>query len=153
MILQISNRQQDFEIEDDLISNIEKSIRICLLQELNDDDYEVSLSFVDEEEIRELNKNYRDNDKVTDVLSFPLDDDFMIDDNLLGDIVICCKRAVEQSIEFNHSIEREIVYLVVHSMFHLLGYDHMNDEDKKVMRSKEKSALKEIGIYKDEAFE
>lgn len=152
MIIQTSNRQEDFQIDDELTSDIEKSIRICLLQELNDDNYEISLSFVSEAEIRKLNRDYRDKDSVTDVLSFPLDDDFAIQTNLLGDIIICCKRAIEQAKEYNHSIKREIVYLVVHSMFHLLGYDHIDKSDRIVMRNKEKSALKEIGIYKDEEF-
>lgn len=152
MIIQISNRQEDFQIDDELTSDIEKSIRICLLQELNDDNYEISLSFVSEAEIRKLNRDYRDKDSVTDVLSFPLDDDFAIQTNLLGDIIICCKRAIEQAKEYNHSIKREIVYLVVHSMFHLLGYDHIDESDRIIMRNKEKSALKEIGIYKDEEF-
>ncbi|BAG08151.1 rRNA maturation RNase YbeY [Finegoldia magna] len=152
MIIQISNRQEDFQIDDELTSDIEKSIRICLLQELNDDNYEISLSFVSESEIRKLNSDYRDKDSVTDVLSFPLDDDFAIQTNLLGDIIICCKRAIEQAKEYNHSIKREIVYLVVHSMFHLLGYDHIDESDRIIMRNKEKSALKEIGIYKDEEF-
>ncbi|MDU5807744.1 MAG: rRNA maturation RNase YbeY [Finegoldia magna] len=152
MIIQISNRQEDFQIDDELTSDIEKSIRICLFQELNDDNYEISLSFVSEVEIRKLNSDYRDKDSVTDVLSFPLDDDFAIQTNLLGDIIICCKRAIEQAKEYNHSIKREIVYLVVHSMFHLLGYDHIDESDRIIMRNKEKSALKEIGIYKDEEF-
>ncbi|WP_276907450.1 rRNA maturation RNase YbeY, partial [Peptoniphilus duerdenii] len=110
MIIQTSNRQEDFQIDDELTSDIEKSIRICLLQELNDDNYEISLSFVSEAEIRKLNRDYRDKDSVTDVLSFPLDDDFAIQTNLLGDIIICCKRAIEQAKEYNHSIKREIVY-------------------------------------------
>lgn len=152
MIIQTSNRQEYFQIDDELTSDIEKSIRICLLQELNDDNYEISLSFVSEAEIRKLNRDYRDKDSVTDVLSFPLDDDFAIQTNLLGDIIICCKRAIEQAKEYNHSIKREIVYLVVHSMFHLLGYDHIDESDRIIMRNKEKSALKEIGIYKDEEF-
>ncbi|MBS5965908.1 rRNA maturation RNase YbeY [Finegoldia magna] len=152
MIIQISNRQDDFQIDDELRFDIENSIKICLLQELNDDNYEISLSFVSEEEIRELNRDYRNKDSVTDVLSFPLEDDFQIQTNLLGDIIICCNRAVKQAKEYNHSIKREIVYLVVHSMFHLLGYDHIDESDKIIMRNKEKSALKEIGIYKDEEF-
>ena len=152
MIIQISNRQDDFQIDDELRFDIENSIKICLLQELNDDNYEISLSFVSEEEIRELNRDYRNKDSVTDVLSFPLEDDFQIQTNLLGDIIICCNRAVKQAKEYNHSIQREIVYLVVHSMFHLLGYDHIDESDKIIMRNKEKSALKEIGIYKDEEF-
>lgn len=152
MIIQTSNRQEDFQIDDELTSDIEKSIRICLLQELNDDNFEISLSFVSEAEIKKLNSDYRYKDSVTDVLSFPLDDDFAIQTNLLGDIIICCKRAIEQAKEYNHSIKREIVYLVVHSMFHLLGYDHIDESDRIIMRNKEKSALKEIGIYKDEEF-
>ena len=110
---------------------------------------EVSVTAVDEEEIRCLNAEWRNNDSVTDVLSFPaLDDDDEIvafDDEaiVLGDIVLCMKRCSEQAEEFGHSIEREVAYLTAHSTLHLLGYDHMeeNEEKEMVRRQGEITAL------------
>ena len=100
---------------------------------------EVSVTFVDEEEIKELNRVFRDKDSVTDVLSFPtLDDESEIvpfDDEAiaLGDIIICETRCREQAEEFGHSLEREVAYLAIHSALHLLGYDHMNEDDERDM--------------------
>ena len=105
---------------------------------------EISLSFVGEEEIRTLNREYRNRDDITDVLSFPLEEDFPQENELLGDIVLCVKRAEEQAREYGHSTERELIYLSIHSLFHLLGYDHMEEEEKKIMRQKEKDSLKKL---------
>ena len=113
---------------------------------------EVSVTFVDNEEIRKLNAKYRDKDAVTDVLSFPMGEDGVYDKNLktgasiLGDVVISMQKAVEQADEFGHSIEREVCYLTVHSMLHLLGYDHMAPVEKRVMRFKEESVMTLIGL-------
>ncbi len=131
----------------------------------------VSLSFVSPEEIRELNRDYRDTDKVTDVLSFPLcedveadysdflrmrgelsqngEKDAEIDDFCLGDIVINKARAEEQAREYGHSVEREIVYLATHSIFHLLGYDHETEEDRAEMRAKEESVMNRLGLARE----
>lgn len=120
--------------------------------------------FVDEEEIRRLNRELRSTDAVTDVLSFPALDgirgkklkknDFPADideeNNLfLGSIAICEKRAVEQAEEYNHSFNRELHYLATHGLFHLLGYDHMTDTDKAEMRAKEESVLNKMNITRD----
>ena len=117
--------------------------------------------FVDEEEIKRLNRELRSIDAVTDVLSFPsLDDirgaklkkaDFPADideeDNLfLGSIAICVKRAQEQAEEYGHSYNRELHYLATHGLWHLLGYDHMTEEDKAQMRQKEEKILTKLGI-------
>ena len=99
---------------------------------------------MDEEEIRTLNREYRNRDNITDVLSFPLEEDFPQENELLGDIVLCVKRAEEQAREYGHSTERELIYLSIHSLFHLLGYDHMEEEEKKIMRQKEKDSLKKL---------
>ncbi|TFZ40060.1 rRNA maturation RNase YbeY [Soehngenia longivitae] len=145
----IDNRQLKINIDDKIESAINESIKICLQEENRDLNYEVSVSFVDNEEIRQLNKDYRNVDRPTDVLSFPLDEyDYNSNYHILGDIIISTDKVIEQATEFGHSILREIIYLTVHSMFHLLGYDHMNDDDKKIMREKEKFVLKEIGIFK-----
>lgn len=111
---------------------------------------EVSLSFVSDEEIRELNSHYRGMDKVTDVLSFPQYEDLNeipdTDEILLGDVVICTQQARRQAEEFGHSTEREMVYLFIHSICHLLGYDHMEEADRQQMRKKEESVMKQLEL-------
>ncbi len=114
---------------------------------------EVSITFVDNEEIRILNNKFRKIDKATDVLSFPLLDRFdNIDDSecvFLGDIVISVEKAIEQSKEYGHSERREITFLVIHSMLHLLGYDHMESNEEKVMIEKQKEIFKISNIGKE----
>ena len=124
----------------------------------------VEFIFVDGEEIRRLNREMRDTDKVTDVLSFPALDDikgqaivgdnypFEIDEDgnlMLGSIVVCCDRAKEQAEEYGHSYNRELHYLLVHGIMHCLGYDHMTDEDKAEMREKEEFILQKLQITRD----
>ncbi|WP_425538241.1 rRNA maturation RNase YbeY [Microaceticoccus formicicus] len=146
MDIYIDSRVAEFSPDSELEDMINNAVQESLKEDNLSGDFEISISFVEEDEIKELNADYRGIDSVTDVLSFPLIEDPSIEDGLLGDIVICYKRAIEQSIEYGHSSKREIIYLVVHSMFHLLGYDHMVDEDKREMRSKEKSVLKRLGV-------
>lgn len=114
--------------------------------------YEVSITFVDKEEIHQLNKEFRKVDRPTDVLSFPMDTDFMVEgvDAMLGDIVICMDVAKEQARDLGHSLDREIMYLTCHSTLHLLGYDHMNDDEKREMRAREKEVMKILGVFKNE---
>ena len=116
---------------------------------------DVSVTFTDNEQIRELNKRFRNIDKATDVLSFPLFDYEgeseapAIDEisNMLGDIVISLERAQEQADEFGHSFEREVAFLCVHSMLHLLGYDHeTGEEDELDMRRRQREIMAEIGL-------
>ena len=121
----------------------------------------LEVSFVSAEEIQALNLQTRGIDKVTDVLSYPALDDirgktlkkkehrYDIDEEgnlLLGCIVICCDKAKEQAIEYNHSYNRELHYLLIHGIMHCLGYDHMTDEDKAQMREKEEYILNKLGI-------
>lgn len=120
-----------------------------------DYDLELSLSVVSADQIRTLNRDFRGIDEETDVLSFPLYEqeslkrlsfshqDFPLP---LGDIIISYKRALEQAEEFGHSIHRELCYLFVHSIYHLLGYDHMDEKDKRIMREKEENSLNKFGI-------
>lgn len=142
------DRQDDIKITDEIKNLIEKSIAAVLKVENLDENVEVSVSFVGDEEIRDLNRDYRGVDKSTDVLSFPMDDEFIIDNRILGDVIINTRRVMEQAEELGHSEERELSYLTVHSILHLLGYDHMEDEDKKEMREREKLAMKELSIYR-----
>lgn len=110
-----------------------------------------NIIIVDEEKIREINKNYRDKDSITDVISFAFeekDNDIYKDFRLLGEIYICSKRAKEQAKEYGHSYKREICYLCTHGLLHLLGYDHMNEEDKKEMRELEERVLNEYDLQR-----
>ena len=108
-----------------------------------------NIIIVDEEKIQYLNKNYRNKDSVTDVISFALEDDdtfIKTDMRILGDIYICLKRAKDQSVEYGHSFLRELSFLTVHGLLHLLGYDHMNEADEKVMFKLQEMILNEYGI-------
>lgn len=101
---------------------------------------------------QKLSRDFRGVDRATDVLSFPLltdDFDIEIEEESLGDIVISLERALEQSIEYNHSFDREVCFLVCHSMFHLLGYDHDTEENTKEMRKKEEDVLNKLNITRE----
>ena len=110
-----------------------------------------NIIIVDEEKIQLINREYRNKDSVTDVISFALEDDdtfIKTDMRILGDIYICLKRAKDQSIEYGHSFLREISFLTIHGLLHLLGYDHMNSDDEKVMFELQERILSEYGIEK-----
>lgn len=120
---------------------------------LTEDNYEVDVSIVNDEMIREMNKEFRNIDSATDVLSFPLGEDGVYDVNpeteakMLGDIVISVDHALHQADLYGHGIEREIAFLTVHSMLHLLGYDHVNGGIEQArMRDKEESVLEALGL-------
>ncbi|MCI5997509.1 MAG: rRNA maturation RNase YbeY [Peptoniphilaceae bacterium] len=147
------DRQKECIISDSLKKEIENCIKVSLeVEEKLEDNIEISVSFVTNLEIREINKNFRNIDRVTDVLSFPVEFEFSEKGMplVLGDIVISTETATQQAKEFGHSFEREILYLVCHSMFHLLGYDHIIEEDRQIMRQKEKETMKKLGIFKNE---
>ena len=106
--------------------------------------------------IKKINNEYRNIDKETDVLSFPMFEKNEIDEliqnqnnvveDVLGDIIISVDRVKEQAVEYGHSFERELAYMVVHGFYHLMGYDHMNDDEKSVMRAKEENILSKLKI-------
>ncbi len=148
MNIYFDDRQDSIEISGELEGLLESVIKECLRVEGLDEDYEVSVSFVTDDEIQGLNRDFRGVDKVTDVLSFPVDDEFDVGDKLLGDIIISTNRAKEQAEDYGHEFIREMAYLTAHSMFHLMGYDHMDDEGKSDMRSKEKMVMKNLNIFK-----
>lgn len=149
MSLIMTNQQQQVELPPQLEVKLEKVAQICLEIEEVDSSAEISLVFVDDDEIQTLNKTYRDKDMPTDVLSFPLWDEEEEDvsgEILLGDIIISLETAQRQAEEYGHPLEREIAYLMVHGLLHLLGYDHMDPEEKKVMRQKEEEILHAIDL-------
>ena len=152
MTVVITNEQDKIEIPADWEAKINEVAAICLREEEIPAEAEVDLLFVDNEAIREMNRDYRDIDRATDVLSFPMyEADEAIDDEeeiLFGDIVISLERAQEQAEEYGHSLEREVMYLLVHGLLHLSGYDHMEEEEKRVMRAQEEKLLAVIGAIR-----
>ena len=145
---------------------INKVINECLDYEECPYEAEISILLTDDDEIKEINKQFREIDKPTDVLSFPSIEYMMAGDfsNLeedtseyfnpetgeliLGDIVISVDRAIMQAEEYGHSIAREIAFLTAHSMLHLMGYDHMHDDERKVMENKQEEVLNRLEIYR-----
>lgn len=133
-----------------------RAIKAALTYEKVDYDCEVSVTFTDNEGIRELNREYRNKDSATDVLSFPLNDfaaGEKVDKTMtvaLGDIVLSLERAAEQAEDFGHSFKRETAFLCVHSTLHLLGYDHeISDEDDADMRCRQSEIMKILRITRD----
>ena len=149
MNLLITNETNEKIEMDDKLENV---IRTVLETEGLSLAYEVSITFVDKDEIHQLNKEFRNVDRSTDVLSFPMDTDFIVEgvDAMLGDIVICMDVAKDQANDLGHSLDREIMYLTCHSTLHLLGYDHMTDDEKREMRTREKEVMKILGVFKNE---
>lgn len=164
-MLYTDNRQNKITVNEDLVERIEKVCKIALDEEEVFVKNQISLIFVDNEEIKQINKETRNIDKITDVLSFPMldyqegkvfkeeysnykfDETYLDGEELvLGDIVLSLERALEQSEEFNHSFEREVCYLTVHSILHLLGYDHIDINEKEIMREREEYILSILDI-------
>lgn len=112
---------------------------------------EFNIIFVDSETIHEMNRTYRNVDRVTDVISFALEDNKTIelDHRLLGDIYICIERAEEQAKEYGHSFLRELSFLTIHGLLHLLGYDHMEKDEEEIMFKKQEDILNEFGIRRE----
>lgn len=152
----------EVENEDEVRALVEKCARNVLSRENVDFPAEIDITVVDADTIREMNAEYRSKDSVTDVLSFPMYEFYNGEPReeldkepdtgcvMLGDMILCYTRACEQAKEFGHSAARECGYLTTHSMLHLLGYDHeRNDEDTRLMRSKEEEYMNAIGLTRD----
>ena len=155
----ITNSQKAIKVPSGLRILIRRACNAVLEYEHFDDPAEISVTFVDNARIHELNKEYRDKDSATDVLSFPLGEngEYDIDEDngckLLGDIVISMERAMEQANLYGHPLQREVAFLTVHSMLHLLGYDHVNGGlEKTIMREKEEEALGRLGLTRDNTY-
>ena len=147
------NNQEKEQITYKMKMLIRNAVTATLEYEKIEEDCEVSITFCDNEKIRELNKKFRNIDRETDVLSFPLFDDDGIDglvpeiDCMLGDIVISLEKAKAQAEEFGHSFEREAAFLAVHSVLHLLGYDHETSEaDELDMRKRQRDVMEKMGL-------
>jgi probable rRNA maturation factor len=153
MKITIRNRQKSFPLPRSVRLAVRKGCYgVCRLEAFSPA-CEVNILFVDDEHIRFLNKTYRGLDKATDVLSFPLGAEEIYDENpetgllMLGDCVISLETAVRQAFEYGHSLNRECGFLAVHSMLHLLGYDHETSQaEEAIMRAKEKAVLENINL-------
>ncbi len=151
--INITNRYKKEKLNNETKALVRKACRAVLKEEKFTDDAQVDVSFVDDDEIKELNSNFRDINKSTDVLSFPLGENGEYDINpengalMLGDVIISVDHAKAQAQLYGHGDEREIAFLTVHSMLHLLGYDHVNGgEEQRIMRKKEEKILDSIGL-------
>ena len=151
----IQNCQDKFEVTQSLRGLVRRAVGQALKYEKFPFDAEVSVTFTDNPGIHEINREYRDIDRPTDVLSFPLYEKGEITEDetdeegrvALGDIVLSLEKADEQSKEYGHSFEREVAFLTVHSMLHLLGYDHeTGDEDEAEMREKQRAIMERLGL-------
>ncbi len=156
----IDNRQEAIAVDEALEALVTQVVEKVLEFEGVQEEYEISISFVNNEEIRSLNKEYRGIDRETDVLSFPMldfieeeqeeeEDVEYIDEELaLGDIVISMEKALEQSKEYQHGFNRELAFLLVHGMLHLLGYDHETEATDGDIFEKQEEILKELNLTK-----
>ncbi len=139
---------------------VKKVLEQCFKEEdMLDSKLYITITFTTPQNIKEINKKYRNIDKATDVLSFPMfekdeletkikNKDYVCED-VLGDIIISIEKVQEQAEEYGHSFERELSYMIVHGFYHLMGYDHIKEEDKKVMRPKEEKVLNDLKIKRD----
>ncbi|MCT4596304.1 MAG: rRNA maturation RNase YbeY [Vallitalea sp.] len=164
MSVVINNNLEEFNKKHEHIIN--EVIAVSLETEECPYEVEVSVTITDNEEIRKINNEFRNLDKPTDVLSFPLidyykpgdfsvveeDDDELFDldtgELMLGDIIISMEKAEDQAKEYGHSIEREIGFLTAHSMLHLMGYDHMEVDEEKLMKQKQEQILSKVGLVR-----
>ncbi len=150
----------DLNVNNEYEETIKKVLNQCYKEEnLEDSKLVITVTLTTPENIQEINKEYRNVDRATDVLSFPMferdelekkiqDKDFLHED-ILGDIIISIEKVKEQAEEYGHSFERELSYMVVHGFYHLMGYDHMNDIEKAEMRKKEDNVLNKLNITRE----
>lgn len=159
MKLTVYNQQRALALSKEILKLVKKAAKLCVKREDFSHPCEASITLTDNETIREINRDHREIDKATDVLSFPLLDfidgraniqpgDIDPETNrvLLGDIVISVEKALEQSESYGHSFEREMAFLAVHGMLHLLGHDHEKESEEQIMFEKQDRILEEMGL-------
>ena len=156
MIVTLENNQEKVSIPEALEADLTKAMNVVAELEALSPQTEVDITLVDDAAIHELNRTYRGIDRPTDVLSFALDEgeeEPEVDDDeiehLLGDVIISAPTAVRQGEEYGHGHEREMTYLAVHGMLHLLGYDHMEEKDKLIMRKREEEVLRRLDLAEE----
>ena len=151
---------KDIEEKEEYENLVKKVLEECYKEEnMEDSKLIITVTLTTPDNIQEINKQYRNIDRETDVLSFPMFEKEEIElkiknrkfdnEDVLGDIVISIERVEEQAKEYGHSFERELSYMLVHGFYHLMGYDHIEEEDKKIMRPKEEKVLSKLNITRD----
>lgn len=151
---------EGIESKESYEETINKVITECFAEEkMTDSKLIITITLTTPKEIRKINNEYRNIDRATDVLSFPMFEKEEIDlkiknkdfahEDVLGDIIISIEKVEEQAKEYGHSFERELSYMLVHGFYHLMGYDHIEEEDKVVMRPKEEKILNKLKIVRD----
>jgi len=144
----------EIEEKEEYIEIIKKVFEACFKEEMLDENLYINVILTNPENIKKINKEHRNIDKETDVLSFPMFEKEELESlklnhlEVLGDIVISIERVKAQAEEYNHSFERELSYMLVHGFYHLMGYDHMEEKDKKEMRQKEENILNKLNIIR-----
>lgn len=148
--------QENKKYEEVITKVLEKCYEI---EGLENSKLDITITLTNPENIHQINKEYRNIDRATDVLSFPMFEKEELDEKLannefehedvLGDIIISIEKVEEQAKEYGHSFERELSYMVVHGFYHLMGYDHIEEADKKKMRPKEEKVLTELKIERE----
>lgn len=151
LMIYFDNLQQKITVGYQLKILMRRAVEATLAYEGIDNDVEVSITFTDDESIHNLNLEYRGIDRATDVLSFPIEDDIKTNRGsgliMLGDIVISLERAVAQAEEYGHSFQRETAFLCIHSVLHLLGYDHeLGEKEDADMRRRQREIIESIGL-------
>ena len=156
MIVTLENNQEKVSIPEALEADLTKAMNVVAELEALSPQTEVDITLVDDAAIHELNRTYRGIYRPTDVLTFALDEgeeEPEVDDDeiehLLGDVIISAPTAVRQGEEYGHGLEREMTYLAVHGMLHLLGYDHMEEKDKLIMRKREEEVLRRLDLAEE----
>ncbi len=155
----ITNKQKKVKIPTGIRMLVRRACIAVLKEEEFQGSAEVEVTFVDDKEIQVLNKDFRGIDRSTDVLSFPLGENGVYDVNyetgakMLGDVIISLEHAVAQAEEYGHTLQREVAFLTVHSMLHLLGHDHVNGGiEAETMREKEEAVLVQMGLSREVTF-
>lgn len=155
MQVTVTDDQEHVPIAPETVAKLETAVQAALTVAGAPPDAAVDVTLIDDAEIQELNRDWRQQDLPTDVLSFALNEadgaEFEPDGaKLLGDVVISAERAAAQAAEYGHSLERELAYLAVHGTLHLLGYDHDDPQEQQQMRAKEEEALRQLGLTREE---
>ena len=156
MEITLKTDPETLTVDDEIGSEIMRAVEF-IGENYDAADCEVSITLTDDEHIHELNREYRGIDRPTDVLSFAFNEsdepEIIYDDedhiDALGDIIVSLDRARAQSIEYGHSFKREVIFLIVHGMLHLLGYDHMEESDRLEMEAEQKFIMSELSIARD----
>ncbi len=151
MEIYLNNQQTTIDLDESLTAALCEAVHKLMAREGQSDSGELSITMVDNGDIRELNRIYRHQDRVTDVLSFPADPLPGDPDGprIWGDVVVSLERAVEQAAEYGHSLKRELTFLVLHGVLHLLGYDHGDVQSAEIMEARGEAVLADMGIGRE----